>query len=180
MNLRRRVATCLDEVARVAGKLADRLDPPGRVIERARSPFLSEAMREAVRTDLQQRAERLRSQLRHPAYAERPQTILGVVEAEEGPVAEVVPLREVVSAEELDGDGWVPCSLGTITATRPIGAQVRLLSENRRVEHVGRIVGLTPSSRAFVRYVLTIEEPDGRTVLDLPLSHPLEVNRDRV
>lgn len=37
MNLRRRTATVLDEVARLAGRLADRLDPPRAVLDRARA-----------------------------------------------------------------------------------------------------------------------------------------------
>lgn len=83
MNLRRRIATVLDEVSRIAGRLADYLDPPVPV-----DPAL-----DADLTRIRQQArELLQSQARHPAYQERPQTLLGEVTAQEQPLAEVVPL----------------------------------------------------------------------------------------
>jgi hypothetical protein len=84
VNLRRHLACALDVVSRVTGRLADYLDPPVPV-----DPAL-----DADLTRIRQQArELLQSQARHPAYQERPQTLLGDVAAPQAPLAEVVPLR---------------------------------------------------------------------------------------
>lgn len=153
MRLRRRAATVLDEVSRIAGCLADRFDPP-------RPPVWPE--------------ERAASRARHPSTVDRPQTLLGDVATDAGPLAEVVPFPRA----EDEPDGWVTCTLGVISATRPIGARVRLTHQRTGLRHEGTIGALEGSDVSLVYYRLTIEEADGPTILDLPLSHPLEVRRD--
>lgn len=85
MNLRRdrlvrevrsTIAGGLDLIAELSGKLADRIDPPVPRAELPREESLS----------------RQESRSRHPAYAERPQTLLGDVTPPDGPLAEVVSL----------------------------------------------------------------------------------------
>lgn len=88
------------------------------------------------------------------------------------PVAPWPPALQLVPEPE-----WVPCNLGVLTATRPMGSPVRLTHPQTGCKHEGALSALVPSDLSTVRYVLAIEEPDGRTVLDLPLSHPLEVYR---
>lgn len=84
------------------------------------------------------------------------------------------PVDQLARVERVD-DEWVACSLGVLTATRPIGSQVRLVHPQTGLTHEGRLAGLTPSSTALVRYVITLAEADGHTTADLPLSHPVEV-----
>lgn len=77
--------------------------------------------------------------------------------------------------------GWVDCSLGTISATRPIGALVRFRDLDGAPQE-GRIATLGASEVSLVYYRLGVEvyTPEGPELLlwDLPLSHPLEVLRD--
>jgi hypothetical protein len=83
-----------------------------------------------------------------------------------------------LSIHEPEAGVWVPCSLGTISATRPIGARVRFHAELRG--HVeGLLLGLAPSDLSLVYYRIEVGTIDGYREYDLPLSHPLEVLRDR-
>jgi hypothetical protein len=88
VRVRRRVATLLDEVARVSGWLADRIDPP---VDRSEPSTREES--------LQQQQARTR----HPAYGERPQTLLGDVSPPDGPLAEVVPFPRPVDDDPSPG-----------------------------------------------------------------------------
>lgn len=193
-RLRATVAGTLDLVAVLCGKLADRIDPPVPADRSEPSSPASEWSRfasdAAVRgLDPHELIDRLTSRARHPSTTERPETLLGDVAPQEQPLAAVVPIGYAQGRADLqlthhsERLGWVPCTLGTITATRPIGARVRLLVREgmltgSRLE--GRIVDLRPSELSTVRYCLTVDLDDAGPppVLDLPLSHPLEVNHE--
>lgn len=157
---RRRAALALAaELRRVVALL----DPPPEVTLRA---MTADGIRRA------ETADRYRS-----TVSDRPTlTVL------RGPAADLARVNTV--AHKGDDAPWVECSLGVLTATRPIGSLV--LVEPREGPHrglrlVGRIVALDASVLSLVRYVITIDLVDGgdglpdRLSLDLPLSHPVEV-----
>lgn len=85
MNLRRDrliretrgvIAGALDLIAETCGKLSDRIDPPVPPAE-----------------SRQESLQRQECRSRHPAYHDRPQTLLGEVTPPEPVLAPVVPLR---------------------------------------------------------------------------------------
>lgn len=153
MTVRRALAGVLDEVSRVAACLADWLDPP----------------RPAVRPE-----ERTASRARHPSTVGRPETLLGDVSPVDLPLAEIVPFPR---AEEEPGE-WIACTLGVISATRPIGAHVRFV-DRKGYEVEGRIVALDGENLPLVEYRLRVDTEHHRDLsYVLPLSHPLEVRHD--
>lgn len=63
-------------------------------------------------------------------------------------------------------------SLGVLTATRPIGARVEFSSE-AGIRYTGTLTSLMPSEHSTVHYQIHLRGDDGKTVMRLPLSHPI-------
>jgi hypothetical protein len=194
------IAGFLDLGAAALGKLADRVDPPRPPDHLIREEALQDAERRLARLEPQ---ELRASRLRHPSTDPRPETLLGDMP---GPVTQLdtgTPLLAPVVSLRSEGDpapgtrhstlgaldplvgtrseetGWIPCTLGAITATRPIGARVRFI-DRKGYAVEGRIVALDGDDLPLVEYRLRVDTARHRDLsYVLPLSHPLEVNRDR-
>jgi len=145
---------------------------------------------ELIRRDLARRAREVQAEAarRHDLVVGRAwsRRVRAEVEALLSPPAKIAD-RAVVSDGYAQGRadlqlvhaaGWVPCTLGTITVTRPpIGStRVRFHAEPRGLVE-GWLLGLAPSDVSLVYYRIEVGTVDGPREYDLPLSHSIEVLR---